>query len=84
MFSLTFFLSFFLFLKSVNGALRRKGGGEEEEGRRRGVDLSLLIKTPAEIGHCLDNKKRGTFLSLYIYIYMCAYVCVLALSSVCD
>ena len=45
-----------------------------EKRKRRGGDLGLLIKTPAEIGHCLDNKKRGTFLSLsrsiYIYIYI--------------
>lgn len=42
------------------------------------MDLGLLIKTPAEIGHCLDNKKRGTFLSLSL----CA--CVASVPSVCD
>lgn len=39
------------------------------------MDLGLLIKTPAEIGHCLDNKKRGTFLSLSL--------CVRCLCSEC-
>lgn len=49
-----------------------------EKKRRRGGDLGLLIKTPAEIGHCLDNKKRGTFLSLSrsIYIYISLFLCL--------
>lgn len=55
-----------------------------EKRKRRGGDLGLLIKTPAEIGHCLDNKKRGTFLSRSIYISLSVSASVGSVPSVCD